>query len=405
MIQRKILPALIKHLSRDEFSVLIGARQTGKTTLLKQLEQYLENQNLKSYFISLEDFDILKELNKHPENLMKFLSLKIDSRIFVLLDEIQYLDDPTNFLKYLFDKYSSMIKIICTGSSAFYIDEKFKDSLVGRKKIFELQVLDFDEFLLMKGRESLIIEKNRISSAENYISLYRNELNVLLDEYLTFGAYPAVVKANETDVKMDILKDLFQSYLKKDIFEAGVKQQEKFYQLMKVLAHQSGSLLNMNELSNTLGISTSAVSNYINVLQKTFHVGLIRPFYGNIRKELTKMPKLYFSDLGLRNTIVNIYQSVSGRSDKGGLFENLMYGALAQKYQKDSLKYWRTAEGNEVDFVIDDASGRFAIEVKFSQKEFKPSKYSKFKNAYPAIPIQCVSYHSDTNQESVWRWL
>jgi predicted AAA+ superfamily ATPase len=298
-----------------------------------------------------------------------------------------------------------MIKIICTGSSAFYIDEKFKDSLVGRKKIFELQVLDFDEFLLMKGQGSLIVEKNKISTEENYISLYRNELNVLLDEYMTFGAYPAVVKANETEVKMDILKDLFQSYVKKDIFEAGVKQQEKFYQLMKILAHQSGSLLNINELSNTLGISTSAVSNYINVLQKTFHISLLRPFCGNIRKELTKMPKLYFSDLGLRNLIVNMFQSVSGRIDKGGLFENLIYGTLVQKYQRDSLKFWRTAEGNEVDFVVDDASGRFALEVKFSQNEFKPSKYSKFCHAYPDIPLQCVSYHSDNNITSVWRWL
>lgn len=405
MIQRKIFPSLIKHLERDEFSIIVGARQTGKTTLLKQLENHLENTNQKTYFVSLEDFDVLKELNKHPENLTKFIDLNTESRVFVLLDEIQYLENPSNFLKYVFDKYHSKLKIISTGSSAFYIDEKFKDSLVGRKKIFELQGLDFDEFLDMRGQKKLIPEKNKISTNENFISLNRNELNVLLEEYLTFGAYPAVVKANETEIKIDILKDLFQSYLKKDIYEAGVKQQEKFYHLMTILAHQCGSLLNINELSNTLGLSTSAVNNYVNILQKTFHVGLVRPFYENIRKELTKMPKLYFLDLGLRNQIMNNFQTLSNRMDKGILFENLVYITLSQKFSKDSIKFWRTTEGNEVDFVIKHDLNNFALEAKFSLKDFKQTKYLKFTNAYPNVPLECVAYEAENNNSSIWKWI
>ena len=405
MIIRKIFPMLIKHLERDEFSVLIGARQTGKTTILKQLEQYLEEKNQKCFYVSLEDFDILKELNNHPENLFKFINKNSEQKTYILIDEIQYLNNPSNFLKLLFDKYATIIKIICTGSSAFYIDEKFKDSLAGRKKIFELRTLDFEEFLSMKGLKELIPEKQKIALTNDYISLKRNELNVLLDEYMTYGAYPAVVKTNDTSVKLDILKDLFQSYLKKDIYEAGVKQHEKFYQLMTILTHQTGSLINLNELSNTLGISTTAANNYINILQKTFHIQLVRPFFGNIRKELTKMPKIYILDLGLRNIILNMFMPVQSRIDKGIILENQVFNALNHRYNTDNIKFWRTADGNEIDFVIDDLSNPHSIEVKFSQKEFNPLKYSKFTKQYPHFPLKCISYNSVTNLNHVFSLL
>ena len=148
MVRRKKLLIIAKHLSNKEFTVLIGARQIGKSTLLKQLHEDLKKQNKPTYFLNLDRKDILDELNQNPENLFKFCPLQEGERIIVFIDEIQYLDNATNFIKLLFDEYSSQLKIVATGSSAFYIDRQFKDSLVGRKKIFtnrtKLQSLEME---------------------------------------------------------------------------------------------------------------------------------------------------------------------------------------------------------------------------------------------------------------------
>ncbi|HOY39883.1 MAG: ATP-binding protein [Bacteroidales bacterium] len=401
MFTRKLFHIVKEHLNRKEFSIIVGARQVGKTTILRQIEKFLQKSGESVYFISLEDFDVLQELNKHPENIFKFVSKQKSSRMYVLIDEIQYLDKPSNFLKLLYDKYADELKIVATGSSAFYIDKKFADSLAGRKRLFYLPSLDFEEFLIFKKAENLIAEVELIKQQEDYISLHRNEIQSLFNEFLTFGGYPGVVIESQIEEKHNVLKDLYNSYLKKDVVDAGIQDQPRFYKLLTLLAHQTGSLLNVNEISNTLGLSNTAVNNYIEVLNKSFHISKVSPFSNNIRNELTKMPKIYFSDLGFRNIILNSFNPIDNRIDKGIIVENFIYKALINHYDKDNVKHWRTADGDEVDFVVEAMYSKFAIEAKFNCKQFNPKKYARFNKFYPDIPISCKAYISDKNSDNV----
>ena len=403
-LRRKLFTELSNHLEEREFTIITGARQTGKTTLLRQLEEELKSENKKVYYLSLEDPEILANLNRHPDNIFKYLTLDTNCITYLLMDEIQYLDDPSNFLKLLYDNYSSNFKLVVTGSSAFYIDKKFTDSLAGRKRLFKLYTLDFNEFIYFKtGSSDLINELSEIRNTEKYLSLKRRELKFLFKEYLTFGGYPGVVLAKDETKKKLLLKDLFLSYLQKDIYESKIRDENKFYELLIILANQTGSLLNMNELSNTLKISVTAVENYIYILQKSFHIQLIKPFHKNIRKELTKMPKIYFNDLGFRTTILNTYQDIETRLDKGEVIENYAYIRLREKYEMDYIKFWRTTSGNEVDFIIDDPglSSKNAFEIKFNNTSYNMTKYKKFTEAYPDYSLQLRSYLAENNYTDI----
>ncbi len=404
MRKRKLYNEVKRHVAEKEYTVITGARQTGKTTLLMQLQEDLLSENKNVRYISLEDPDILSGLNDHPENIFNYLTLNGKDKTYLLLDEIQYLDNPSNFLKFLFDKYASRLKIVATGSSAFYIDRKFKDSLAGRKRLFTLYTLDFDEFLEFKTEStSLTEELIEIRKNEKYQSLKRRELSILFSEYLTFGGYPAVVLSNTPEKKKLLLKDLVHSYLQKDILESRVRDEKNFYSLLILLASQAGNILNMNELSNTLGISVTAVENYIYILQKSFHVHLIRPFHTNIRKELTKMPKIYFNDIGFRNTILNSYQSIETRLDKGALIENYAFIRLRQKVGQEYLKFWRTTGGNEIDFIINvpGKSKKEAIEIKFNSTSFNKKKYKKFLEIYPEFTLNVRALTAKNNATDI----
>ncbi|MBS3777143.1 MAG: DUF4143 domain-containing protein [Bacteroidales bacterium] len=168
-----------------------------------------------------------------------------------------------------------------------------------------------------------------------------------------------------------------------------------FYNLMKILAGQTGNLVNKNELSKTLRIHLSTIENYLSTLEKCFYISLVKPFHRNLRKEIVKMPKVYFNDLGLRNALLNRFSGIEEREDTGVLLENYVYQRLVQIYPQEDIKFWRTADGNEVDFVVssDYKSGK-AYEVKTSSIEYKPTKYKKFTENYPNINLSIIAYNS-----------
>jgi predicted AAA+ superfamily ATPase len=389
MVRRKKHLVILNHIPKKEFTILIGARQIGKSTMLKQLFEDLNQGGETVYFLNLDRKDILDELNENPENLFKICPLQQDKKIIVFIDEIQYLDNATSFLKLLFDEYSDRLKIVATGSSAFYIDKQFNDSLVGRKKIFQMGTLDFEEFLLFKGREDLVSEIIQLKSKKKIKSIQENLLWGYMDEFMNYGGYPAVVLENDIDEKIELLKEIRDSYIKRDVLESGVSDQGKFYRMLMLLASQSGNLLNVNEISNTLQITNVTVENYLYILQKCFHITLVKPFYNNIRKELTKMPKVYINDLGLRNVLINYFSPLEQRADKGAVLENLAFRVLSERYDQDQIKYWRTADGNEVDFIVETSYLKgFAVEVKFNQQDVKPNKYNKFTQNYPDFPLE-----------------
>jgi predicted AAA+ superfamily ATPase len=389
MVRRKKHTIISNHISKREFTILIGARQIGKSTLLKQLFEELKQNGEAVFFLNLDRKDILEELNQNPENLLKICPLQSDKKIIVFIDEIQYLDDATNFLKLLFDEYSTQLKIVATGSSAFYIDRQFNDSLVGRKKIFQMGTLDFEEFLLFKNRADLVNEISQFKSKKKSKSIQENLLWAYMDEFINYGGYPAVVLEENIEDKIELLREIRDSYIKRDVLESGITDETKFYRMLMLLASQTGNLLNVNEISNTLRISNATVENYLYVLQKCFHITLLKPFYANLRKELTKMPKVYINDLGLRNVLINYFSPLEQRADKGAVLENFSFRLLSERFEENQIKYWRTADGNEVDFVVETSYLKgFAVEIKFSEQEAKTSKYNKFIQNYPDFPLE-----------------
>ena len=399
---RDIHKIIRDHFERKEYIIITGARQVGKTTLLREIYKELKDQNKKVFYLTFENIDVLYEVNKHPENIFRFTQrpvnplekiIPLDERIYLLIDEVQYAEDPSGFLKYLYDTYLNHLKIITTGSSAFYIDSKFKDSLAGRKKIFRLNALNFMEYLDFLGRNDLSAELAVIRERKDYISPVRYEIYEKFDEYLVYGGYPAVVLENDIDYKKDILQDLRNSFIKRDILESGIRNEPEFFKLMALLASQTGSLVNKNELSQTLGIHMNTITSYLHLLEKCFYISLVKPFSKNVRKELIKMPKVYFNDPGIRNVLLNRFIQFGKREDKGALLENYAFIRLTEKYKSENIKFWRTASGHEIDFIISDdfVTGK-AFEIKFDGRDFKPNKYNRFNENYPGIVLNGVSY-------------
>lgn len=384
-MRRKLVEQLKQHLPDKEFTLLTGARQTGKSTLIKQIEADCKAKQMPTTFLNLENKNILSDLDTDPLRLLQYLP-ETDKRKIIFIDEIQYLSDPSNFLKLLYDEYAPQLKIIATGSSAFYMDEKFDDSLAGRKKIFQLLGCSFDEYLALRGKDGLLDELNRISSRPHAksteISLLKNEW----DLYVMYGGYPAVITEPDPAKKISRLKELRDSFVKRDILESGVQNEMAFYQLFQIMAAQNG-LVNVNELSATLRIKNETVNHYLHVLEKCFHISLVKPFHKNLRKELVKMPKSYLMDTGMRNVLLSNFQLPDQRTDKGELWETVCFRQLAEKYGLQAVKYWRTADGNELDFVITDTEKMKAVETKYNRKTIKEKKYQKFMDAYPEIPL------------------
>lgn len=404
-IKRIIQPELKKHLSRKEYTIITGARQSGKTSLIKDIYKELQDENKNVAYITLEDKDILSAINKHPEEVFTYAMRpgkhmentdKENTRVYLFIDEIQYAADPSNLLKYLYDVYGENLKIIATGSSAFYIDNKFTDSLAGRKRIFELQTLSFDEWLLFSGADYLLPELLKIREQKEYISSIHREITDKFNEYLVFGGYPEIALEKDKDERILLLKELKNAFLKKDIEEAGITYQDKFYMLITLLAGQTGNLVNRNELANTIGVDNKTIDKYLYVLQNCFHIELVKPFYTNLRKELTKMPKVYFKDSGMRNIALNRFYDFKNREDQGQLIENYVFKRLTNIHDKDTIKYWRTTDNKEIDFVVSTSFNEgLAYEVKMKCPNSRMVSEKKFTENYPGYQFNVISYSID----------
>lgn len=382
LYERRITEEIKKVIDREEFIIINGARQTGKTSLLFMLKDFLEKRGNQCQYFNLENREYLNLLDKHPYNIFELLP-KSKTKQYIFIDEIQYLKDPTNFLKLNFDEKRNEIKIITSGSSAFYIDDKFKDSLVGRKFLFELSTLDFDEFLTFNKHQDMFDQKN------NKLSVYYEKIIAeLWKKYLIYGGYPKVVLAESEEMKKILLEEVGTSYIKKDIMDAGIKNSDKYFSLLKLLASQTGQLVNLQEVADTLDVARKTIEEYLYVMNKSYQVAFIRPFWKNLRKELTKMPKVYFYDLGLRNFFMNNYDFLDKRTDRGAYLENIVFRELVfETGEVDKIKFWRTQDKKEVDFVVDSE----AYEIKFNSFKKDAKKYDKFKTQYPEIKFNMLS--------------
>lgn len=388
MHKRFLYKKIQDHLSKKHISLIIGPRQVGKTTLMKQLHNELKSQSKKSFFLSLEDKKIRKDFDLHPEQLFQYIPpIQKNDKYFIFIDEIQYLDDPSNFLKYTFDNYYENIKLIVSGSSSFYIDRKFTDSLAGRKRIFKLPTLSFPEFIEFRDRGDLVAFTN----TGNLPGIYKKELDKLMHEYLIYGSYPELVLEPEIEAKKEILKELGTSYIKKDITDSNIRSPELYYQILQLLADQTASLFNVNSISKVLKKSNQTIESYVYTMLKSLHIAKINPFYSNLSKEIRKMPKVYFTDLGLRNFFAKNYKPIALRSDKGELFENFVFRRFYDLYDEMDIQFWLTQKKHEVDFIINKDK---AFEVKFSKDQFHRKKYQYFMDKYPDIGLQLIHYNN-----------
>lgn len=368
--------------------MIIGPRQAGKTSLLYLLAEHLIKEGISHdnlYYFDLEDIDILSYFNSiSPTSFASQFDSKAE--VFIFIDEVQYLNNPSNLLKIIHDHFPN-IKLFVSGSSTLAIKKKFKESLTGRKMVFVLRTLSFDEFLYFRKKTHLMKIKGEIDwkKPKELSSLIIKELSEEFEEFIIFGGYPKVVLEEDRDKKIALLSEIYNSYIKKDIKDLGrVENVEAFNRLVNILAFQVGNMVNLEELTNTLRISRKTVEGYMFLLENTFAIHLIKPYFTNKRKELSKMPKVYFEDTGLRNVVVKNFDPLDLRADSGSIFENAVFSMLIKRLDfLEELKFWRTQAGAEVDFVID-RKDILPYEVKF--REIKkldiPVSLKNFVNTY-----------------------
>jgi len=221
-------------------------------------------------------------------------------------------------------------------------------------------------------------------------NIKKSELTNLWQEYMLFGGYPDVVLENQIEEKKAILDEIASSYVKKDALESSVKYPDAYLMIMTLLGAQIGGLVNLNDIGRDMKLDHGTVEAYIRVMRKSFHITLVKPYFRNLPKELRKMSKVYFNDLGLRNHFVLNYDPIALRDDRGVLLENYIFRLLLDHYKEEDIKFWRTQKKQEVDFII---GNQLAYEVKYSEHLFQDKKYDYFREKYPDIPLQLI--HSE----------
>lgn len=353
---RRLTPVLLKEIKLPRIVVLTGMRQVGKTTLMRQIynavdtkhKVFLDLENpLHQRLFEEENFDnILANLQK--------VGFSIGKKSFIFLDEVQLAPKIVKAIKYLYDHYK--IKFFLTGSSSFYLKNLFPESLAGRKILYELFPLDFEEFLVFKEKQHKAPIKFSLKT-KNKSKISYQLYSKLLEEYLEYGGFPAVVLTSDRQYKKQVLGDIFTSYFEKDVRAlADFKELSKLRDLILLLTSRVGSKIEISKIASEIGISRETVYSYLSFLEKTYFIFLISPFTRNRDGEVRGAKKLYFCDSGLLNYL--------GKVSAGSIFENFVFNNV-RKY--GAINYYQRYKGSEIDFIID---GKFAFETKIKTSEF-----------------------------------
>lgn len=374
-IKRQVLPEIINHLSSKEITLITGARQVGKTTLMKEIQRIQEQKHQKTLYLNL-DFDNDFVYFKSQEKFLQKLRLEFGQQAgFVFLDEIQRKENAGLFLKGLYDR-DLPYKFIISGSGSMELKEKIHESLTGRKRIFELSTITFREFVNYKT------EYRYETRLGDFFTVEPEQTENLLNEYLSYGGYPRIVTEPQEREKQYLINEIYNSYLRKDIaFLLKLDRPELFTKLVQLLAHNTGKILNYTTLASDVGVSIPTVKKYLWYAENTFIIKLIQPFFRNKRKEIKKSPVPYFCDIGLRNFALNEFGQTYFRPRSGYLFQNFIFRILGELdfFHFAQIKFWRTTDQAEVDFVIQAGKDVIPIEVKFAHLK-KTSMSRSFQN-------------------------
>lgn len=370
----RIIAEQLKNDPLKNVLILLGPRQVGKTTLLKNVFS-------EAVFLNLEKDNYLSIFNSR--NLSDIQSLikqenKFNSKIWIM-DEVQRLDDPGLVAKVIHDEIPD-IQLIISGSSSLEIANKASESLAGRKTTINFFPLCLKEYLLQTKKIS-DSKSNKINlDAVRDMKDYKDEIKYGMQ----YGFYPELLNLQNNQEREKYLLELVDSVILKDVYYLGlVKNTKNLLSLLKLLAFQIGSQVNPADLANRLGISRKTVVDYLDILEKTFIIFSQRPYKKNRRDEIGKQEKIFFYDLGLRNALIENFSPVEFRQDFGGIFENFVVSEIRKLndyYQERfGIYYWRTKWGSEVDLILHKDEKYYAIEIKTRQGKITKS----FKETYP----------------------
>jgi predicted AAA+ superfamily ATPase len=366
MYKRDLYSNIEVWLERKEIIIIYGARQVGKTTLLNELLHHRDN----AIIFNCERPDIMDILESQRLVEIKYL---FQDKTIVAFDEAQKVAEIGTVLKLIYDDQSFSQKIIATGSSSFELANKISEPLTGRNVKFKLFPLSLNE--IKQEKEWLWIREN-------------------LEQLLVFGTYPEIIDL-DTSIKNKKLLDLSSDYLFRDVLKyENLKNPSLLRKLLKALALQLGSQVSYHELSNMLGVSSSTVEKYIDLLEKCFVIFSIPSYSRNLRNEITKSKKFYFYDNGIRNALITSFGSIKNRTDVGALWENFCMSERLKFNETNrsgaSMYFWRTYDGAEID-LVEDYNGELTVfEFKWQPKRlFRFPK--SFVNTYKPIRASLIT--------------
>ena len=353
MYNRIIQKGIEKWLDKEKIIIIYGARQVGKTTLVKQISKKF-GKKAKYYDC---DFGVIREkLGKSEKPLIENFLKEYD---LIIIDEAQRVKNIGLNLKIMHDNFPGK-KIIATGSSSFDLANKISEPLTGRAIEFFLPPLSIKEILQKQDRF---------------------EVEGGLEDIIRFGLYPGIYNKSD-DEKIELLNNIANNYLYKDILEfENIKKSDQLFNLLQLLSLQIGNEVSLQEIGKQIGMNKLTVQKYINLLEKTFVIFQLRSFSRNLRKEIAKSRKIYFWDLGVRNVLVNNFNNLAIRNDAGALWENFCV-AERMKFNMNSRKFvnsyfWRTYDQKEIDLVEEREGKLFGYEIKWGDKKQKEPKLWK----------------------------
>lgn len=367
-IERDLKVVLDSKIGKGKVLLLIGPRQVGKTTLLKNILTSISSEK-KVQFWNCDESDVRQFLSE--ANSAKLKSF-VGNSDFIVIDEAQRVKDIGLTIKLLHDSFPN-VQLAVTGSSSLDLSNSINEPLTGRK--FEYNLFPFSTNELVN--HTSMLEEMR-----------------LLKNRLVYGFYPDVV--NNPGEKKEILTNIVNSYLYRDVFEfQDIRKSSVIEKLVQALALQVGSEVSFNELGNLLGIDTVTVQRYVDLLEKAFVIFHIRSFSRNVRNELKKSIKIYFYDNGVRNSVISNFSPVELRSDIGALWENFLISERIKNntYHNKHAKYyfWRTTQKQEIDFIEEVDQNLFAYEFKYNPKKVNSKCPVTFSNNYPNVPFDVIT--------------
>jgi uncharacterized protein len=365
MIQRTLFEAITKRLFSGKSILILGARQVGKTTMIRGIAKTHHEQTLWLNGDNPEDRELLNHLNSTRAAEL------FPPQHLVIIDEAQRLENAGLTLKIIHDNCPG-IQLVATGSSAFELTDKIKESMTGRKWTFTLYPISFQELVN-----------------------HTNQLDVirLLETRLLFGSYPEVI--NHSGKEKEILNELISDYLYKDIFRIKeIRKPDLVEKLIKALAFQVGNQVSNRELATWLQADKETVERYLFMLEEAYIIFRLPSYSRNLRNELKRSKKIYFVDNGIRNAVINQFNPVSLRNDTGALWENLMIAERRKFNEYDrrfcNTYFWRTTRQQEIDYLEESDGVLSAYEMKWqSVKKWVPP--GAFTEAYPESLFHVVS--------------